>query len=214
MRFLLALPATAATSELVDAASGAAQGRYWASVEPFAGDVDAEALAERLVAAGRAWGAVHLLGIYCHERPDEEDRWQPDAELIGRVLRAALQEDPRDAAHGGSIAYEVGELLDRLERLGTERATLARLEFAYEPLLSHQRRAKAIFVELADSPEFFVELVSMQYKAKNEESRDLDERRREAARIAWSILRELRRPPGADDQGQIDAGTRSRTSPS
>jgi hypothetical protein len=83
--------------------------------------------------------------------------------------------------------------------------TLAQLEFAYEPLLSHQRQPRAIFAELDESAKFFVELVSMQYKAKNEEPRDLDERRREAARVAWSILREWRRPPGADNQGQIDA---------
>jgi hypothetical protein len=160
VRFLRALPPGDATSVLAESASPAARGRYWAEVEPFTNAAEAEAFTERLLEARRAWAAIELLALYTAEREGDQDTWRPRAELIIRVLDQALTEDPSQALDSGMTSHGVGQLLDGLEELGTERATLARLEWAFDPLLSYERTPRALQAELAENPELFVEIVS------------------------------------------------------
>lgn len=169
VRFLRALPPGDATTALAEPASPAARERYWAEVEPFTSAGEAGALTERLLEARRAWAAIELLALYTPEREGHQASWRPGAELIIRVLDQALTEDPSQALDSGMTAYEIGQLLDRLEQLGTERATLARLEWAFDPLLSYERPPQALHAELADNPELFVEFVSRLYTPDPEE---------------------------------------------
>ena len=168
--FLRALPPGDVTSVLAESASPPARERYWAEVEPLTSAPEAEAFTERLLEAHRAWAAIGLLELYATEREGNQETWHPKAELIIRVLDQALAEDPSAALQSGMTSYEIGRLLDRLEELGTERATLARLEWAFDPLLSYERAPRALHAELAESPELFVELVSRLYKPDPEES--------------------------------------------
>jgi hypothetical protein len=161
--FLRALPPGDATSVLADSATRTARERYWAEVEPFTSADEAEAFIERLLEVGRAWAAIDLVALYALEREGHEDRWRPDAELIIRVLDQALTEDPSNALQSGTTSYEIVQLLDRLEEMRTERPTLARLEWAFDPLLSYERPPRALHAELSESPDLFVELVSRLY---------------------------------------------------
>jgi hypothetical protein len=175
VRFLRALPPGDATSALADSASPGVRERYWAEVEPFTSASEAEALTERLLQAGRAWAAIELLALYASEREGRQEDWLPSAGLIIRVLDQTLTEDPSQALQSGTTSYEIGQLLDRLEELGIERATLARLEWGFEPLLSYERAPRALHAELAENPELFVELVSGVYKPDPEEEEPGDE---------------------------------------
>jgi hypothetical protein len=170
--FLRALPPGDATSALADSASPAARERYWAEVVPFTSAGEAEAFTERLLEAGRAWAAIDLLATYVPEREGSPDSWQPDVDLIIRVLDQALTEDPSHALQSGTTSYEIGRLLDRLGELGAERVILARLEWFFDPLLSYERAPRALHAELADNPELFVELVSRLFKPDPEEAPD------------------------------------------
>jgi len=51
---------------------------------------------------------------------------------------------------------------------------------------SHQPRA--LFASLKRDPAFFVDLVSLVYREKNERPRELDEAAVNLARNAWSVL--------------------------
>ena len=62
--------------------------------------------------------------------------------MIERVLRAAAASEPFDAA--GHAAWEVGQLLDALERAGLEPARLAGLEFTFFALLEDIRAPRAL----------------------------------------------------------------------
>jgi hypothetical protein len=167
--FLRALPPGDATSVLADAASPPTRDRYWAEVEPYTSAAETHAFTERLLAAHRAWAAMGLLAHYATANDEIQETWQPDEELIIRVLDQALSEDPSAALQSGTTSYEIGRLLDWLEKLGTDRATLARLEWAFDPLLSYERTPRALHAEFADHPKLFVELVSRLYKPDPEE---------------------------------------------
>lgn len=114
------------------------------------------------------------------------------------MLDQALTEDPSQALRSGMTSYEIGQLLDRLEELGVERATLARLEWGYEPLLSYERAPRALHAELAENPEPFVELVSRVYEPDQDEDPG-DETTAEAARGDQHAEAE-----GADSAGKDD----------
>jgi hypothetical protein len=114
--------------------------------------------------------------------------------------------DPVGPSGIPSLDYEVGSLLDQLEKLGADDQVLVQLEWAYFPLLEHGgREAKALYRALGSDPDFFVRLVSLVYRGENERRRELDEDAAAQARNAWSILEAWRHQiPGAGEDGTID----------
>jgi hypothetical protein len=151
---------------------------------------------------GRPWAAIDLLSL--RSAPENSDPG-PDPALVIRALDASLAADSIDeSSRAVSAEYEIGVLLEYLEQTGTAIEVLARLEWAFFPLLDHSREPEALYAALAEQPELFVDLVCRVYRGKGEPPSDTDERTAALARHSWSVLDAWRRVPGMREDGSID----------
>jgi hypothetical protein len=194
-RFLLELAPTATTWEQVDRLDPDVQAGYWRSVSPYALlPDDLTAGVERLLAAERPWAAIDVLAGAVH------DGGEVDVDLADRVLAAAAAADEVDA--GVDPSYEVGQVLDAMERSGAPIDRLATHEFAFFGLLDQERAPRALAAGVAAEPELFVLLVRHAYlRADLADEPDI---RVELATHAHLVLDGLHRVPGAGDDG-VDA---------
>jgi excisionase family DNA binding protein len=201
--FLLALPPGSMVWPLLEQVDEAARATYWRYVEPLRfSPEDVEIATDQLIAHARPWAAITLLTLRLHAGGG-----QPTGvtiELVTKALDAGLTSGTADSARVQSPGYDIGMLLDFLAAQGYDVASLARLEFAYFKVTEYDRAPYALYASLADDPERFVELVSTVYRGKSERKRQLNELDAQAARNAWSVLNSWRRPPGVDDQGNLD----------
>lgn len=192
---LLELAPDAQTWELVERQGEEVEARYWRSARPFALRTELiERAVGRLLRFQRPWAAVDVLVGSMH------DGQAVDPQLVERVLVEAAQSEEADAAV--DAAWEVGQLLDALERAEFPSERLAGLEFTYFALVEDLRAPRALPVELAKDPKLFVELVRHVYR--REDGAEEPDVRLELANHAWQVLHGLRRLPGQGDDGHIE----------
>jgi hypothetical protein len=205
----LALPSTPRLWQVVDHETPAVRDRFWKSTGIIGIDAeDVEELVQRFIEHRRPWSAIHLLSLHLH-RPG---RQVPNS-LIEMALRAVTDPDISESHQAGSLDYEVGLLLDRLESGGASDDLLFQFEWFFFPLLQYTRRPRAIFRALAEQPELFVGLVTAAFRAEGEppapeEDASIEEappNEVAAARLAYMVLREWREPPGLTDDRTVDA---------
>ena len=168
---------------------------YWKEVRPigrWAPD-DTEYAARRLARAGRAFAAAQRLAFQL------KDPSPPSAPLIADVLEAALRQDTVDY-NSASASYWLGKLLDALANAtDITEDRVAKLEWGFATALGHDRPLKTLHREISRTPTFFVDLLSLMYRAESEEPRvvtDVDKLRGEVAfRVlnSWKVF--LRLPP-------------------
>lgn len=120
------------------------------------------------------------------------------------MLRAALRVESLDEIRAGAAGYEVGVLLDYLEGRGADAQTLGELEWAYFPILDDTREPRALYAALDESPQLFVDMVSLVYRGKSEEPRDPDEHSAQLASHAWSVLHDWRGVLGLREENRIE----------
>jgi hypothetical protein len=104
-------------------------------VDPAARSLVARALLERR----RPWGAIDLLATMLHTVGGAVE---PDVDLVESALMSAATGPSDDSPRASSLSWEVGELLDYLERSGSDTEIRARLEFLYAHLLEYTRPAR------------------------------------------------------------------------
>lgn len=198
---LCLLPATSETWEVVRDRGDATWLAYWRRVDIRA--ISEEHLAEAtsaLLQAGRPFAAVDLLGFQLGGGASVSP------ELATEALEAAIETDTEHDQPSSNFAYSAGELLDALHQAGFDEVKLARIEWAFLPVLDRfQRRPRALHHLLSESPEFFVEVVSLVYRKEGEEQPDLSQEDQQRARVGFSLLREWRRVPGQREEGGVDA---------
>ena len=199
--FLLELPAQPSTWQIVDRCSREVQERFWAAAPAWASTDDVDDLASRLLSHDRPWAVIDFLAMHV---VSSRRAVQPDVYLVEQSLRRALTADPARDAVTNMSGYEVGALLDYLERSGCEQATMVQLEWAYFPMLERHHRPNALFNWLAEDPRHFVELVSRVYRGEGERRRRLSEDEQSQIRHAWEVLDGWKTPPGSRDDGTID----------
>jgi hypothetical protein len=194
---LLELPADEATWSLLGDLGSEVQSKYWRAARLF--DLE-PALLSRAVQAllehDRPWVAVDLLASSVH------DGGTVDLDLTVQVLEQAAASEQLDAAL--HAAWEVGQLLDALEAGGLDGQRLGRLEFSYFAWMENVRPARALEAAIASEPELFVQLV--RYASVRADGAADQDVRPEMASHAWQVLHDVRRLPGADQQGSIDPG--------
>jgi hypothetical protein len=182
-------------SELSDA--------YWAEARPMRVRPREVVRATReLLARGRPWAAIDLLaGDVQHPEPGET----PGATraVVEEVLSAAVGTDP-GGDRSPTAGYEVGLLLDFIQREGATDEEVARFEFMFFQLLEHQRTLRALFTTLGRDPSGFVDLVCRVFRGKQEPERQLDSNELAIATHAWWVLTNWRGLPGIDSEGQLD----------
>jgi hypothetical protein len=162
-------------------------------------------MAEHLIAAGRARGALHFVG---HHLPAGLP-----AELLVRVLEEGINqpyESDGDSNEPTMFQHYVAEILQALDKAGISDDEMLRLEWAYLPVLEYSPRpAKILLKALSERSSFFMEVLSALFGPTEESGivepkpDDMEHARAIASR-AFDLLRVWDRVPGADDSGRID----------
>jgi hypothetical protein len=107
---------------------------------------------------------------------------------------------------GGSLQYDVEQLLDFLDRTDLPTDRVAKIEFMYLRLTSRHRSPKALGRLLARDPAFFAEVVATVFREEGSEPpAEVGEAARLRAEFAYELLSEWKDVPGADEAGAIDA---------
>jgi len=199
---LACLPCDPRTWDLAAGSDSETEQRYWRLVTAYwiPDPRDAVIAAGKLVAHGRPYTAVKLLGLHARRRSTVSSR------LIAEVLESAARTSPAHDRPLGDLAHDVARLLDALEPSDEVGATrIAALEWAYLPLVGrHERAPKLLHRQLSRNPAFFAEIVALAYRAEGEEPRELSEEERARARHAYELLDTFRVVPGTTDDGSID----------
>ena len=98
--------------------------------------------------------------------------------------------------------------MTRLNESGFEEERLATLEWAYLPLFRHEPVEPGVLQRwLATKPSFFVEIVSLAYKGRTEDTKELTDEQRNQAIRAHDLLELWRLLPGLMDDGSLDFDT-------
>lgn len=209
LTILRALPQQRWTWDQVAHAGEAIEQSYWQRAPILWIDENDQAAAfavRKLIAVGRARHAVHLAGR-------DQQRRLP-TELLMTILTEAIKqpiEGNSDGNEATMFQHHVIEILNWLEaEVPTE--TLARLEWAYLPLLQHSRRQpKALLTALSEQPSLFIEMLRAVFRPSEDsgvvEPEQTDPERAQAvATQAFRLLELWNRLPGTRDNGTIDSG--------
>lgn len=175
---------------------------YWsrAAVNPYMAEDRLEFAGDRLVAHDRPYAAIQ-----CLERMIGEKKTL-DSRQIVRTLLATLHttEIPHQGS-GGAIVKLVQALQ---EDSGADRDDIARVEWAFLPLLDGDLGASPKFLErhLAEEPSFFCEVIRTVFRSEKEQDvrPELTEEQARIAGNAYRLLDEWRTPPGSREDGTFD----------
>ncbi len=215
--FFLPFPVTASLLKQLDDLDEEAQHHYWSRTQNAAlpkERQDAEKIVERLLWVGRAAEAIRVIHWALHDTPD-----LIPPERIMDVLEATIA--GASAADLSATHYDSAELFERLTKTDVPRERLARLEWLYFAFHEHTRTPKVLHEELARDPVFFVEVLSLIYRARPGET-ETDERDEETspapepedsqeaqlkaifAKRAWSLLWQWHQMPGVREDGTVE----------
>ncbi len=181
---------------------------YWgtSSIEVVPVRDSEEAIAQ-LSARGRAWSAIAVASFALAQ--DARDAGHNRAEslrakTVTDLLDATLNQHPLEGELGQMTSHYLGELLDFLEASDIDDSVLAKYEFNFFRLLEHSREPVALKRILAFDPEFFVDLVKLAFRAKDEPRRDRGAAESDLAGHAYTVLNGWNGYPGRTEDGQID----------
>lgn len=188
---------------LVDGRDDTTQAEYWRRMLPYrASEELTELIAQKLVAHRRPHMALDLLA-------SQHRRKKPlDADVVASVLERILRPEDGDDPPGQIIGHTIGELLEVVTEPGRlPIARAASLEWAYLPSIGRFiRRPKLLHRALADDPGFFIEMLSLVFRAADEEKREGNAEDVAKARAAYELLNTWDIIPGTTDSG-IDSTT-------
>jgi hypothetical protein len=195
---LVCIPSDDQLFKMVDAEDEATQAAYWRRIYAFAiPESHMEYGVRNLLRHGRPYAAAdYLAGRFQLNKKNP-----PPSALIACVLDAVVGATPTDIDPiDQSLGYHLGELLGALaENPGeVDRSRIAAIEWALVRALHHHHRPRLLHEELARNPSFFVELVSIVYRGKDEEPRDLPPGEEVKARVAHDVLDSWHTVPGRD----------------
>ncbi len=201
-QFLSLLPFTNETWERAVHWLGEAEDEYWlkANVNPYQTDTQLDIAIGKLIEHGRPRAAINCLNKLYYER-------QPiDVTQCVRALLAALSSvEPIDATD----RYHITSLIEFLQTNSeVSPDDLFHVEWAYLPLLDHQEASpKLLETRLANTPEFFCEVLQLIYRSKKEQpvKNEPSENLKAIAHNAWRLLHEWRTPPGTQNDGSFDS---------
>jgi hypothetical protein len=183
---------------------------FWKHFQPYGlgGDFAyAEVAAQRLMGVDRWAAALRLLELYV-PRTGTGTGSGTGAELIAQALEGVLASESADPELAGFSQHDfevLFEVLDsHVDAVGRER--IARLQWAFLPVLGFEPKVQVLHRFLSSDPAFFVDVLSKVYRAKSGDSNDDEspERARTATNgyqllSSWSIV------PGLREDGTIDA---------
>ncbi|MBX3377499.1 MAG: hypothetical protein KF678_10915 [Phycisphaeraceae bacterium] len=164
----------------------------------------------RLLKAGRLLTVLELISTALHDnRSNCGGALTPDlAKLCEQVLSAASDhpsEESPGTMNAGMVGHGLEDLLEFAEQHAAEipgaRDLMERCEWRWLPALQNSVRGyRALSKALAESPEFFVDLLALVFRGENEPNGDapLEEPEHEMWRRAHQVLDAWRFVPGLD----------------
>ena len=195
------------------AAGGTVAVHYWSRCRAWNSDLDGELLETAvrcLVDHNRPADAIDLLAMAIHGKKTIS------CETLILPLEAMLLLQGEIAGQQMKRAdyHDIGAVIEELQgRPDIDETRLSRIEWNYLRLLDeHSGHApKTLVRQLCRSPQFFIELLSLVFRSRNEpesENEDLTEIEIEnqTARVtqAYRLLHEWKTIPGTDDNTNID----------
>jgi addiction module HigA family antidote len=206
-RLFVCAPFQASTWRLLDGYGADIRAGYWKDVVPSWTQLSPAELTEvidRLLESQRpraAFQAVHM------------DFKDIETSRLKRLLHDVGTVNAEPAGRFKLDPYYISEALDSLDsRSGVTPDEMAQLEFLFIDALDHSRhRIPNLESQIAQSPALFVQAVSLAYKRSDDGDdprewviEDL-EQRAVVATAAHSLLDQIWKIPGSDENGTIDA---------
>ena len=200
------VPANSASWQALAAAGPELLDEYWRSapINVVECQDSAEAV-DQLIKHDRPWAAIEVLSFAQHQQERGSGLQALPDELITEALDAALRSQELDDRDPSMAGYNLGVVLDHLEKEGVSASVLARYEFGFFRLLEHHREPRALNAALSQDPALFTQLASRVYRGKNESRRELSADESELASHSWSVLEEWHGYPGRQDDGSLNA---------
>jgi hypothetical protein len=206
-RLFVCAPFQASTWRLLDGCCEEIRAGYWKDVIPSWGPhtpAELTELVDRLLDARRPRAAFHAVHMDCREL---------ETSRLRRLLHDAATVNAEPAGHFKLDRYYISEALDSLDgRTGVTRDEMAQLEFLFIGALDHSEHGiQNLESQIAEAPVVFVQAVALAYKRRDEEEDPPEwriedpERRAAAASAAYRLLDQIKRLPGTDPDGTIDA---------
>ena len=209
-RFLVFLPFERKTWEFAAERGELVNARYWKSALAFAQGQNARDVAyavEMLLKYDQAPAAFVVLQMALHQKADVAPSLLMDA------LEAWLKSATPERTHKG-IRYEIPLLFQELHRgleqndPNVELHRLGRLEWEYLGLLDgHPASPVTLHGKLRDEPNFFVDVLGLVFRPKNEAGntgKEIPEAETQRAQNAYRLLRSWRQVPGGRAGHSID----------
>jgi hypothetical protein len=199
------LPSVGYTWDLLDTRNIETQRIYWSRARPaYIEAIDCNRAIQKLLEHNRPHIALNFVTLHL-----KEIGTQISPDLVIETLEQAIRTEPEYKGDLDALIHYAGDILDAIEtfgEIGEER--LARLEFALLPFLEHgQRGPKILHKGLVHSPSFFVEVLSVVYRAEGEGKRDLSGEDMAKARLARDLLHSWKTIPGTQDDNNISSET-------
>jgi transcriptional regulator with XRE-family HTH domain len=200
-RLLLSLPKNKHFMRRAAEIGGDIETSYWTKLGIFEIRADPSSrprVIERLLEVKRARQAVQFAGEHIADIPSG---------LLVRVLTEAVSDSPvgEDGNESTMFQHYVTTIFEKLDNdSSVAQADIARLEWAYLRLLEYSNRTpKALPKLLATSPDFFLEVLSIAYRAENEKGLDEAasdyELKASMAAQAWTLLHSWKHVPGSSN---------------
>lgn len=174
---------------------------YWRGmpIRAFGADHLSEAV-EGLLAAGRPFAAADLAAF-----EGQVDREVITGELAAELLEHAVEPPSDHDSPSSQFASSAGFLLDVMVDSEYDAGRVARLEWLLVPALRpHRRSPDALHQLLAEDPKFFVEMLSLVFRAEGAEPEELEPDAQHRASSAYAVLDSWRVVPGHGSDGRID----------
>lgn len=175
---------------------------YWREFYPYGRGADfplGVTAARHLAEHGRLALALDALAHYRDGREPNDPML-----VVETLLRLVREGDPE--FHVLS-AYDFNHLMTMLRESPTvDEDTVAQLEWALLPVIDSDPTSSSLQRRLARSPEFFIEVLSLVYRAENEDPGEPTEARQKIATNAWRLLHDWTFVPGAQEgSSEVDS---------
>jgi addiction module HigA family antidote len=206
-RLFVCAPFQSSTWRLLDNYGEEIRAGYWKDVVPSWGPhttAELTELIDRLLEAQRPRAAFHAAHI---------DFKDVETSRLKRLLRDVATVNAEPAGHFKLDRYYISKGLDSLDgRAGVTRDEMAQLEFFFIDALDHSKHGiPNLESQIAQSPAVFVQAVALAYKRRDEGEDPPEwrienpEQRAAVASAAHRLLDQIKRIPGTDENGRIDA---------
>lgn len=198
----LSLPASPKLWKRVQQWGKEADRLYWRNVE-IRGNVQEywSQVLDKWREVTRPWSSLELVGRLVDERRADTTSKKPSAEQVMGILDQALQADESVEPlrqQGAMLSYYVEHLFLFLDTQNVDPERMARLEWGWLRVLEHTKRgSKLLQKQVTSSPELFVELLKVLFRAEGEpKNKDVSKEKSKIAEQAFHLLQGIHTIPG------------------